>query len=517
MTDSSSSQEPRVVLRALTLDDYDEVCRLHHIIFPDLGPWKPDHYRAQVERFGEGQIGIELDGRLVAISASLIVRGDDYQGWHSFSEVSDSGLIGTHDPDGDTLYGIDMAVDPAARGMRLSRRIYDTRKQICRERNLRAMLIVGRMPGYGEHADTVTAVEYVRRAVCKEIEDPVINAQLAQGFAIQAVLPDYLPSDQDSRGYGLLMQWLNPSYAPATRRNRRAKVRVAAVQYQMRAIADFDEFVKQCEFFVDTAAEYRCDFVVFPELLTNQLLALVPSDRPGASARELDRFTPGYLEAFSGMAIRYNVNILAGTHLTVEDDTLYNIAYLFHRDGRVDEQYKLHITPSERRWWGVTPGDRLEVFDTDRGKVAVAICYDVEFPEVARRARELGAPLLFVPFNTDLRSGYLRVRSCAQARCIENHLYVVLAGAVGNLPQVEGADIHYAQSCILTPSDVQFARDGVAEDTTPNSECMIMSDLDLELLRRTERTGTVRPWIDRRDDLYEVAWKPEEGGRGGQD
>ncbi|MCA9557615.1 MAG: carbon-nitrogen hydrolase family protein, partial [Myxococcales bacterium] len=275
-------------------------------------------------------------------------------------------------------------------------------------------------------------------------------------------------------------------------------------------VEGFDAFVRQCEFYVDTAAEYRCDFVLFPELLTNQLLGLVPADRPGASARNLHRYTEGYIEAFGKMAIRYNVNIVAGTHLTVENGTLYNIAYLFHRNGRISKQYKLHITPSEQRWWGVSPGDRLDVFDTDRGKVAIAICYDVEFPELVRMARKKGARLLFVPFNTDIRSGYLRVRSCAQARCIENHMYTVLAGAVGNLPQVEGADIHYAQSAILTPSDVHFARDGVAEDTTANAECMVMSDLDLELLRRTERTGTVRPWLDRRLDLYRISWREDE-------
>lgn len=510
MTDDAELQATRVVVRPLTQDDHEAVAHLHRIIFPDLGPWRDDQFRAQVGRFPEGQIGIELDGRLVATSSSLIVQRDEYEGWHTFREVSDGGYIGTHEPDGDALYGIDIAVDPEARGLRLSRRIYNARKQLCRTRNLRSILIAGRMPGYHQYADSMTAEEYVRKAVLKDLEDPVINAQLSNGFSIQAVLPDYLPTDQESRGNALLMEWLNPSYTPPLRRHRRNKVRVAAVQYQMRPVENFDAFVRQCEFYVDTAAEYRCDFVLFPELLTNQLLGLVPADRPGASARNLHRYTEGYIEAFGKMAIRYNVNIVAGTHLTVENETLYNIAYLFHRNGRISKQYKLHITPSEQRWWGVSPGDRLDVFDTDRGKVAIAICYDVEFPELVRMARKKGARLLFVPFNTDIRSGYLRVRSCAQARCIENHMYTVLAGAVGNLPQVEGADIHYAQSAILTPSDVHFARDGVAEDTTPNAECMVMSDLDLELLRRTERTGTVRPWLDRRLDLYRISWHEDD-------
>jgi predicted amidohydrolase len=302
------------------------------------------------------------------------------------------------------------------------------------------------------------------------------------------------------------MAWLNPAHLPDDAPQRTRTVRVAAVQYQMRPIKSFDEFAQQCEFFVDTAGDYRIDFLLFPELLTNQLLALVPSARPGLAARRLSEFTQRYIDLFTDLAIRYNVNIIAGSHLTVEDERLYNISFLFRRDGTYDKQYKLHITPSEAHWWGVSPGDRVNVFDTDRGRIAILICYDVEFPEAARIAAAKGASILFVPFNTDIRSGYLRVRSCAQARCIENHIYTVLAGPVGNLPFVDGADIHYGQACILTPSDLPFARDGIADEATPNVETMVVHELDLETLRRTRRTGAVRPWLDRRSDLYKVRW-----------
>ena len=248
------------------------------------------------------------------------------------------------------------------------------------------------------------------------------------------------------------------------------------------------------------------DFLLFPEMITNQLQMLVPAERPALRARRLTEFTDRYVDFFTRMALKHNVNIIGGSHLTVETDNLYNIAYLFRRDGSVGKQYKLHITPSEAHWWGVAGGDAVQVFDTDRGRIAILICYDVEFPEAARIATAKGANILFVPFNTDIRSGYLRVRSCAQARCIENGLYAVLSGPVGNLPFVEGADIHYAQSCILTPCDLPFARDGVAEEATPNVETMVVHELDLEVLRRHRRTGTVRTWLDRRTDLYKVTW-----------
>jgi predicted amidohydrolase len=279
----------------------------------------------------------------------------------------------------------------------------------------------------------------------------------------------------------------------------------------MRRVASWEEFAHQVEFFVDAASDYHADFVVFPELLTLQLLSMAPAKRPGAAARWLADFTPTYLELFTGLAVKYAVNVIGGSNFAVEQGKLYNVAYLFRRNGTIARQPKLHVTPAEKRWWGVEGGDKLEVFDTDRGRVAIHVCYDVEFPELTRVAAKKGAQLVFVPFNTDTRQGYIRVRHCAQARCIENHVYTVLSGCTGNLPQVANADIHYAQSAILTPADVSFARDGVAAECEPNIETLVVQDLDLELLRRHRYTGSTQNWSDRRRDLYGVRYAEKDG------
>ena len=173
----------------------------------------------------------------------------------------------------------------------------------------------------------------------------------------------------------------------------------------MRRITEFEEFAKQCEFFVDIASEYKSDFVVFPELFTTQLLCLVSASRPAESARKLAEFTPQYLELLNDLSVRYNINVVGGSQFTIEDNDLYNVAYLFRRDGSIAKQYKIHITPNERKWWGVSPGNKVEVFDTDRGKICIFICYDIEFPELARIATAKGANIFFVPFNTDERYG----------------------------------------------------------------------------------------------------------------
>jgi predicted amidohydrolase len=228
---------------------------------------------------------------------------------------------------------------------------------------------------------------------------------------------------------------------------------------------------------------------------------------PSKAVQRLTEFTEQYIQLFTDLAVKYNVNIIGGSHFVEEDEKVFNIAYLFRRDGTIEKQYKLHITPNERKWWGISRGESVRVFDTDCGKIAIQICYDIEFPELARIATEKGANIIFCPFNTEDRQGYLRVRYCAQARAVENQIYTVIAGTCGNLPQVENMDIQYSQSAIFAPSDFEFARDGIVGECNPNIEMVIIGDVDLEILRRQRQSGTVRQLKDRRRDVYEIKYK----------
>jgi predicted amidohydrolase/GNAT superfamily N-acetyltransferase len=433
-----------------------------------------------------------------------------YDEWHDWREIADAGYIRNHNPEGNTLYGIEIMVHPEYRGMRLARRLYEARKRLAKERNLMRIVLGGRIPGYAKHANTMTAREYVDKVISKSLIDPVLTTQLSNGFALKRLLTSYMESDKESMGYATLLEWNNLDYQPDFHKKFIASkaVRICAVQYQMREIASFDEFARHCEYFIDVAADYKSDFILFPELFTTQLLSFIQAERPGIAVRKLAEYTPQYLDLFTRLAVKYDINIIGGTHFSVEDDHLYNVSYLFKRNGGIGKQYKLHITPNERRWWGVEPGNTIEVFETDKGKVSIQVCYDIEFPEVSRIAVERGAQIIFVPFCTDERYAYLRVRYCAQARCIENHVYVAIAGTVGNLPSVENMDIQYAQSGIYTPSDIPFNRDAIASECTPNIETVIVDDVDLELLKRHRQTGSVLNLLDRRMDLYEVRLKP---------
>jgi predicted amidohydrolase/ribosomal protein S18 acetylase RimI-like enzyme len=498
--------EKSLVVRTLKNDDYDAVVSLQLKCFPGMKPWSKLQFDSQLSIFPEGQICAEYNSKIVASSGSLVLDFNLYGEHHGWDEVSDNGMIRNHDAKGNTLYGIEIMVDPDYRGLKLARRLYDARKQLAKQMNLMRIILGGRIPGYVKHSDQMSAREYVDKVINKVLVDPVLTTQISNGFVLKRLLPDYLASDGESKGYATFLEWSNLDYVPDPKRIYVPvmPVRICAVQYQMRFVTGFEDFAKQCEYFTDVASDYRCDFILFPEIFTTQLLSCMPVQRPALAMRKLSEFTPKYLELFTQLAVKYNVNIIGGSHFTVEDDNLYNISYLFRRDGSLGKQYKLHITPSERRWWGVKPGDKIEVLATDRGKISIQICYDIEFPELSRLAVEQGAQIVFVPFSTDERYAYLRVRYCAQARCIENHVYVVIAGCVGNLPSVENLDIHYAQSAIFTPSDIPFTRDAIQSEATPNIETVIIDDIDLELLKQHRQTGTVLNWLDRRKDLYET-------------
>ena len=162
-------------------------------------------------------------------------------------------------------------------------------------------------------------------------------------------------------------------------------------------------------------------------------------------------------------------------------------------------QGKLHMTRFERETWNVSaPASGCGIFETSFGRMAVAICYDVEFPELARAAARQDVYLLVVPSYTDDRQGFLRVRYCAHARAIENQMYVVNAATVGSLPMVPAVSLNYGQASILTPSDFAFARDGILAEGIPNQEMMVIGELNLRHDPLEPRRGTVLPLRDSR-------------------
>jgi len=475
--------------------------------------WERKDISKLLKVFPEGQLCVEIDGKVVGCALSLIVDYSKFGDNHTYAQITANYTFDTHNVDGDVLYGIDMFIHPEFRGLRLGRRLYEARKELCENLNLRAIIAGGRLPKYQHYSDTMSPKEYIQNVKRKELFDPVLTFQLSNDFHVKKVLKGYLEGDAASLEYATLLEWNNIFYQEKEVLVNAPKsvIRLGLVQWQMRHFKDFEAFCEQAEFFIDTVSDYQSDFCLFPEFFNAPLMAPFNHLSESDAIRELANFTQPLKEKMSEFAMSYNVNIITGSMPEIrENGRLYNVGYICHRDGRIDDYEKIHITPSEKDAWGMIGGEKIQTFDTDCGKIGVCICYDVEFPELSRILAEQGMQILFVPFLTDTQNGYIRVRSCAQARAIENECFVAIAGSVGNLPKVNNMDIQFAQSAVFTPSDFQFPTNGIKAEATPNAEMTLIADVNLDLLKELHNHGSVRNLKDRRKDVYEIVLNNQE-------
>jgi predicted amidohydrolase/GNAT superfamily N-acetyltransferase len=506
------SRRPRAKVRRAETADIDAIYACQNAAYQGLPPGSlctRRHFDLQLAAFPDGQLVAEVDGRLVGYATALIVTLGEDSPWHSYNEITGSSTFRTHTPSGDTLYGADIAVHPDYRGRGVARKLYDGRKRLVRRLNLRCMVAGGRIPGFRAYQGRLTAEEYVDEVVAGRLADPALSVHLRVGYRVRAVYHGYV-RDEQSLDYATLLEWQNDRFKPTRRRLAAAplgravrRVRVCAAQYEMKPIQDFEQLADRVRFFVATAESYHCHFLVLPELFTAQLFsAFDPTLGSVAAMRELATRVSEYRELLRGLAIDAGLFIVGGSTPVDREGRLYNVAHLFTPQGRVLTQDKLHITPNERSAYGIAPGVGLTVFDTGLARCAMLVCYDIEFPELARLLTLSGAEILFVPFSTDERKAYLRVRYCAQARAVENAVYCVLSGNVGNLPSVENFLINYGHAAVCTPSDFLFPTEGIAAVADTNTEAVVIADLDLDALHTAREVGSVRPLRDRRLDVY---------------
>lgn len=468
--------------------------------------WTEDHIKLLLEIFPEGQIIVLFNDKVVGVALSIIVNYDSFGDEHTYDQITGDYTFNTFTPSGDVLYGIEVFVHPEYRGLRLARRLYDARKEICERHNLKSIVFGGRIPNYSEHSAELTPKEYIHKVKMKEIHDPVLSFQLANEFHVKKILANYMPGDKESKEFATLMEWNNVLYTkPSTLiKQRKSTSRIGLVQWEMRPLNNFDALCEQIEFFVDTVAGYHSDFVLFPELFMAPLMSDFNHQTEAEAIRSLASFTEPLRDKFIDYAIAYNVNIITGSMPFIKGGELYNVGYLCRRDGSIERYTKIHVTPNEVSSWGIVGGNKFKVYDTDAGKIGILVCYDVEFPELSRLLALEGMEILFVPFLTDTQNAFTRVKSCAQARAIENECYVAIAGGIGNLPKVHNMDIQYAQSAVYTPSDFSFPTNGIKAEATPNTETVLIVDVDLDLLKKTRLQGSVHNLVDRRSDLYEL-------------
>ena len=504
-------QIDKIELVYLKKEDHSDIVKLMEDEYRHLddSSWTQEEFYSLIDKYPKGQVAIKINDNLAGFALSIIVDYDKFDDTHSYKEITGNYTFTTHNNNGNMLYGVDIFINKKFRGLRLGRRLYEFRKELCEEENLKGIIFGGRIPNYAKYANKISPKEYIQKVKQREIYDPVLNFQLSNDFYVKRVIKNYLEGDIESKDYACLLTWDNIYYAKPTKKPMPTKsvIRLGLIQWQVRPYKNIDEVLEQAEYFVNSVSNYRSDFALFPEFFNAPLMAKYNHLSEADAIRKLAEHTPKFKEKFSKLAISYNINIITGSMPELVDGILYNVGFLCKRDGTVERYAKIHVTPDEEKVWGLKGSNEIKTFDTDCGKIGILICYDSEFPELSRLLAQEGMNILFVPFLTDTQNGYSRVRLCAQARAVENECYVAIAGCVGNLPKVANMDIQYAQSAVFTPCDFAFPANGIKAESTPNTEMILIADVDLELLNELHNIGSVNNLKDRRTDIYDVIRK----------
>src|SRR5690242_3250938 len=231
-------QMKQIEIGLLQPEDYQQLLTAMKASYPNWagGYWTLETIRKLIEKFPEGQIVIKGDGVVVGCALSIIVNYSRFGDQHNYKQITGNYTFNTHDPDGDVLYGIEIFIHPDYRGLRLGRRLYDARKELCERLNLRAVVFGGRIPEYHKYADKMSPKDYIQKVKEKEIYDPVLSFQLSNDFHVKKVLKNYMPEDAQSKEFATLLQWDNVYFSSETKTffNAKTYVRLGLIQWQMR-------------------------------------------------------------------------------------------------------------------------------------------------------------------------------------------------------------------------------------------------------------------------------------------
>ena len=278
------------------------------------------------------------------------------------------------------------------------------------------------------------------------------------------------------------------------------KLRIASAQYPIDFVGDWPTYRHKIGAWVEKAAANQAQLLLFPEYFSMELASLFPA--------AVYRSLPGQLEAmqtlvydfialFQELAAKHRLHIVAGTLPVRQADGSYrNRCYWFFPDGHREYQDKLQMTRFENERWGISGGDAITLFETPFGKAAVSVCYDSEFPLIARRQVEAGADLILVPSCTDTLAGFHRVQIGSRARALENQCYVVQSSTVGVADWSEAVDINHGAAAVYTPADYGFPDTGILVTGALNQPQWVYADLDPVALRDVRLNGQVYNYRD---------------------
>lgn len=278
---------------------------------------------------------------------------------------------------------------------------------------------------------------------------------------------------------------------------------IAAAQYDISYFQNLTEFEQKLERWVKEAAQQGAQLLVFPEYASLELCSLL--DKPLQSDLQgqlhaLQDYLAHFLEVHQRLAQSYQVTLVAGSFpvkTTLQDQSVFvNRSHVIHPNGTVDFQDKQIMTRFENEEWFIAAGTEIKVIDTAVGKIGISICYDSEFPLIARRQIELGADFIVVPSVTETLHGYYRVKIGSQARALENQCYVIHAPLVGEAPWSLAADISRGCAGIYTPVDHGFPANGILAQGELDKAMWVYAELDLAKTQAVRTQGHVLNFRD---------------------
>lgn len=277
------------------------------------------------------------------------------------------------------------------------------------------------------------------------------------------------------------------------------KIRVAAAQYDIGSVQSWREYEAKITLWVERAVAQGAQLLVFPEYFSLELTALFGHENEANPARQLaalQESLPNFLALFRQLAKAHQIYILAGTFPARAAEGFRNRAHLLGPGGAMVFQDKLQITPFEAEQMLIRPGNDIKVFETSFGKLGVNICYDIQFPLIARYQAEAGAKLLLAPSCADSLAGYHRIRLSCQARALENQCYVIQAATVTCAQSAKAIKVRIGAAAVYTPPNQGFPNDGILTIGKINEPQWVFTDLDLEAIDKVRETGDALNYQD---------------------
>jgi predicted amidohydrolase len=285
-------------------------------------------------------------------------------------------------------------------------------------------------------------------------------------------------------------------------------MKLAAAAYPLDFLPDWAAYAAKLTDWVARAAQEGADLLVFPEYGAMELASLGGADVAAnleAALQEVMRHQPAVIALHEDLAARFKLHILGASGPAMADGPRpVNRAILYGPNGRIGQQDKQIMTRFEREIWDIAPGHGLTLFDTALGKIGVIICYDAEFPLLARALTEAGAEILLVPSATDALSGYTRVKVGAMARALENQCVVVHAPTVGAAAWCPAVDENMGAAALYGPPDLGFPETGILAQAALNTPGWAMADINLDAIAHVRRAGAVfnhQHWHEQKNRL----------------